>query len=446
MVLVGFKWKEIAQQLPNRVGKAIHDRYVNFLDPRLKKTPWTKEEDAILLQNQHIIGNKWTEIRTLLPGRSENSIKNRYHNRKNMNSNKNSMSSIVGTDAIGNHPKMSPLVSSKLKRFHNSLTTATATTKKVGSSPSYSSTSTGISIKHHVITTTEEGRTSTELISSHKNDVPSSDQQMLSDLQKKPLAIRSTTMPTTSIPILYDDTVNDDEIEEILYGSSDKDENGNESVLSLSPLKKKARYDSSCVRGNGNTSVPSEVDTNNNNNDNKSRTSPPQNQKEESMTRSRATKKRKTNDVINANDVPTKFDDDSDGGNKKNNNIVHQDNHERKRSAYKPWNSWLLKLVDYKNEFGNTDVPRKYARNKQLGRWVNTQRSHYKRNINGKPNSITKERIESLNKLGFKWDVNKFATPWEERRQQLADFKVEFNHTNVTQSNTFSRKMGSTVS
>lgn len=82
MFLEGFKWKEIAYQLPGRVGESIRERYVNFLDPRLKKTPWTKEEDDILFQNQRIVGNKWTEIRKLLPRRSENSIKNRYHNRK----------------------------------------------------------------------------------------------------------------------------------------------------------------------------------------------------------------------------------------------------------------------------------------------------------------------------------------------------------------------------
>ena len=65
------------------MGESVRERYVNFLDPRLKKTPWTKKEDDILFENQRLLGNKWTEIRKLLPGRSENSIKNRYHNRKN---------------------------------------------------------------------------------------------------------------------------------------------------------------------------------------------------------------------------------------------------------------------------------------------------------------------------------------------------------------------------
>ncbi|OEU17410.1 ternary protein-Dna Complex1, partial [Fragilariopsis cylindrus CCMP1102] len=78
MVLEGFPWRDIAHQLPGRVGDSIRERYVNFLDPRLKKTPWTKEEDDILFQYQRIVGNKWSEIRKCIPGRSENSIKNRY--------------------------------------------------------------------------------------------------------------------------------------------------------------------------------------------------------------------------------------------------------------------------------------------------------------------------------------------------------------------------------
>ena len=86
MVLEGFPWRDIAHQLPGRVGDSIRERYVNFLDPRLKKTPWTKEEDDILLQYQRIVGNKWSVIRKCIPGRSENSIKNRYYNRKNSDS------------------------------------------------------------------------------------------------------------------------------------------------------------------------------------------------------------------------------------------------------------------------------------------------------------------------------------------------------------------------
>lgn len=83
MVQQGHKWAEIAHRLSGRISENVRDRYVNFLDPSLKKIPWTEEEDAILFENQAILGNRWSAIRKLIPGRSENSIKNRYHNRKN---------------------------------------------------------------------------------------------------------------------------------------------------------------------------------------------------------------------------------------------------------------------------------------------------------------------------------------------------------------------------
>ena len=83
MVSSGLMWKEIASELPGRIGENVRERYVNHLDPTLKKTKWTKKEDDILFENQRKVGNKWSEIRKLLPGRSDNAIKNRYHNRKN---------------------------------------------------------------------------------------------------------------------------------------------------------------------------------------------------------------------------------------------------------------------------------------------------------------------------------------------------------------------------
>ena len=40
------RWSSIAKDLPGRIGKQVRDRYINYLDPKLKKEPFTPEEDA----------------------------------------------------------------------------------------------------------------------------------------------------------------------------------------------------------------------------------------------------------------------------------------------------------------------------------------------------------------------------------------------------------------
>jgi hypothetical protein len=75
------RWNEIAQFLPRRSSRQCRDRYMNYLMDSLVRNPWTREEDAVLIQQVHQIGPRWVQIGKMLCGRSATNVKNRWYKR-----------------------------------------------------------------------------------------------------------------------------------------------------------------------------------------------------------------------------------------------------------------------------------------------------------------------------------------------------------------------------
>lgn len=78
-------WSLIASELASRYlikhrsGKQCRERWHNHLDTCIDKKPWTQEEDDLIFELHKQYGKSWSKIAENIPGRTDNSVKNRFY-------------------------------------------------------------------------------------------------------------------------------------------------------------------------------------------------------------------------------------------------------------------------------------------------------------------------------------------------------------------------------
>ena len=92
------------------------------------------------------------------------------------------------------------------------------------------------------------------------------------------------------------------------------------------------------------------------------------------------------------------------------------------------WEEYFKLLLEYKEKYGNCDVPKAYVTRDgyNLGNWC------YRQRINHQNNKLSNEQIEFLSSINFKLSVKeRNSLPWDDWFELLLEYQKKYGHLDV---------------